>query len=112
MIGLVNSGNPALPGEVIHAYAIGLGPTSPEVPYGSAAPAQEPLARVVSRYPCTYGFNPSHALEILFEGLAPELAGIYQIDFRVPPEVPDGDLSIFCQASEFDHLGGTVPVHR
>jgi len=38
---MVTPDNPARPGEVLHASAVGLGPTDPAVPYGAAAPAEE-----------------------------------------------------------------------
>src|SRR5207249_3137456 len=53
--GMVTTDNPARSGEVLHAYAVGLGPTDPPVEYGAAAPAEEPLARLVTSYQCRYG---------------------------------------------------------
>jgi len=104
---MVTTDNPARPGEVLHAYAIGLGPTAPAVPYGAAAPAQESLARLVTTYQCRAG-SMNKEVETLFQGLAPNLAGLYQIDWRVPLDTPEGDLPISC-GSPFS-FWGTVPV--
>jgi uncharacterized protein (TIGR03437 family) len=87
--------SPALPGEIVHAYAVGLGATQPAVAYGAAAPAQEPLARLSPALYC-YGVTGTEPMEVLFAGLAPNMAGIYQIDFRVPADAPTGLLLIGC----------------
>lgn len=96
---LVSDDSPARPGEVIHAYAVGLGDTSPAVPYGEAAPAQEPFARMTIPIGCANGNDTKAAVEILFQGLAPNLAGFYQIDLRVPaplPDLPAGNFPLYC----------------
>lgn len=68
---------PVQRGEFIHVYALGLGPVSPEVPDGSAAPATEPFARITQRFDCT-------GAEILFAGLAPgTVERVYQVDLRI-----------------------------
>jgi uncharacterized protein (TIGR03437 family) len=92
---LVSAGNPAHPGEVIHAYAVGLGNTLPAVAYGEAAPAQEPFARMTIPLGCANGNDTKAAVEIPFQGLAPNLAGFYQIDLRVPAPLPDLPTSYF-----------------
>jgi uncharacterized protein (TIGR03437 family) len=97
--GQVSTQNPARPGEVLHAYAVGLGPTMPSVPYGEAAPAQEPLARISLPISCTntnYRSN-GQSVEVLFAGLAPGMVGIYQVDWRVPSAVADPYLTLACQ---------------
>jgi uncharacterized protein (TIGR03437 family) len=102
--GLVTPASPARPGEYVHAYGFGLGQTSPEVPYGSAAPAREPLARLVSPFSC----DP---VEVTYQGIAPNLAGIYQFDFRVPMNVQAGILTLRCTLGAVTMLGN-VPVQR
>lgn len=112
---LVTADNPARPNEVLHAYATGLGPTTPAVAYGAAAPSQEPLARVIAGYHCAgpYASTTSQQVEILFEGLAPTLAGIYQIDWRVPADAPTGDYGIYCQIPNGGpNFSGIVPLQR
>jgi uncharacterized protein (TIGR03437 family) len=103
---LISSDNPAHPGEVVHAYAVGLGPTTPSVPYGDAAPIAEPLARLSNPIDCTT-FPPGNIpIEFFFQGLAPGMAGVYQVDFRIPAQAADGDLQLQCG------LGGSFPVRR
>ncbi len=72
-VGPINSG------EIIHVYAIGFGPVSPEVPEGAAAPAAEPLSRTTSPLTCSNA-------DILYAGLAPgTIERVYQIDIRIGP---------------------------
>jgi uncharacterized protein (TIGR03437 family) len=108
--GLVSAQNPARPGEVLHAYATGLGPTSPAVPYGEAAPGQEPFARLASPLVCTSG--PSRTqVEILFAGLAPGLVGVYQVDWQVPSAAAAGDFGLSCATGVGSSIfGGYVTV--
>lgn len=68
---------PVKTGEVIHVYATGLGPVSPEVPEGAAAPSSEPLARITQTLRCSNA-------GILYAGLAPgAVERVYQIDMRI-----------------------------
>jgi uncharacterized protein (TIGR03437 family) len=109
---LVTAALPAHPGETVHAYAVGLGATTPAVPYGAPAPAQEPLARLTSPYACTYFSGMIEVpVQIFFQGLAPNLAGYYQVDWRVPPGLPAGDFGILCRLPNGAPVfAGTIPV--
>ncbi len=111
--GLVTADNPAGPGEVLHAYGLGLGPTAPAVPYGSAAPAQEPFARLTTPFDCTGSTNGSR-IDIFFQGLAPNLAAVYQFDFRIPTGTPSGNFGMYCVLGGVigasPSIYGTVPV--
>jgi uncharacterized protein (TIGR03437 family) len=102
--GLVTPSSPARPGEYVHAYGFGLGPTSPDISYGSAAPAREPFARLTSPFSC----DP---VEVTYQGLAPNFAGIYQFDFRVPLNAGTGILTMRCMQGATT-IYGNVPVQR
>jgi uncharacterized protein (TIGR03437 family) len=66
-------------GEIIHVYAIGFGPVSPEVPEGAAAPSAEPFSRITQPLTCSNA-------EVLYAGLAPgAVERVYQIDIRIGP---------------------------
>ena len=70
---------PVNTGEIIHVFALGFGPVSPEVPEGAAAPSAEPFARVTQPLGCSNA-------EVLYAGLAPyAVERIYQIDLRIGP---------------------------
>jgi uncharacterized protein (TIGR03437 family) len=82
-------------GEVIHVFAIGFGPVSPEVPQGAAAPAAEPYSRLTKSLTCSNS-------EILYAGLAPyAVERVYQIDMRIGPTA--GYQKFTCS------LGGAAP---
>ena len=90
--------NPARGGEAILAYLTGLPGTQPVVPTGQPSPLQ-PLAIVpqfstvasAEIYEVVIG---STAVTPLFVGLAPGLAGIYQINFVMPAFARAGDLAL------------------
>ena len=82
-------------GEIIHVYAIGFGPVSPEVPDGAAAPSAEPFSRITQPLTCSNA-------EILYAGLAPgAVERVYQIDIRIGPTA--GYQKFTCS------LGGATP---
>ncbi|HEX6879044.1 MAG TPA: hypothetical protein VF135_01665 [Terriglobales bacterium] len=67
---------PVRTGEIIHVFAIGLGPVTPEVRDGVPAPA-EPLARISHRLTCSNS-------DTLYAGLAPGyVERVYQVDLRL-----------------------------
>ena len=108
--GLVSAQSPSRPGEALHAYAIGLGQTSPAVPYGEVAPGQEPFARLASPLLCTDGRGTA-SVGILFAGLAPGFVGVYQIDWQVPSGAPAGDFFLSCTTGDRSStFGGVVTV--
>jgi uncharacterized protein (TIGR03437 family) len=70
---------PVNAGAIIHVFAVGFGPVSPEVPEGAAAPSTEPLSRITQSFTCSNA-------EILYAGLAPfAVERVYQIDIRIGP---------------------------
>ncbi len=83
---LVTSGNPAWPGEILHLYGTGFGPVDSQPPDGMPGPA-DPPARTVMPVTCwAWGADNVARLDIpvLYAGLAPGLAGVYQMDVRLP----------------------------
>jgi len=86
---------PVSPGEIIHVFALGFGPVSPEPGGGAAAPAAEPYSRLAQTLSCGN-------LEILYAGLQPySVQRIYQLDLRIGPKV--GYQQFSCT------LGGGIP---
>jgi len=82
---LVTASNPAHAGEVILVYATALGPVTPPVDAGVAAPLS-PLSWTVT--PVTAQIGGVNAT-VQFAGLAPGFAGLYQVNVLVP-QVPPG----------------------
>jgi uncharacterized protein (TIGR03437 family) len=88
---LITAANPAEPGEYISLYLTGLGTVTPAVQDGAVGPSS-PLSwsDLYQAGNLTVNFNDyfngtaGNAGTIAFAGLAPTLAGLYQINVQVP----------------------------
>lgn len=78
--------SPARAGDVLVAYATGLGVVRPNAQPGQPAPSS-PLAQTVETVEVTVGDQPA---AVQFSGLSPGFAGLYQINFVVPDQAPRG----------------------
>ena len=84
---LVTPSSQAKIGETLSVYLTGLGAVSPLIPDGSAGPVS-PLSQTSS----TIMVDVSGvAATVGYSGLAPGLAGLYQINFTVPTGLTAGD---------------------
>jgi uncharacterized protein (TIGR03437 family) len=89
-------GQPATVGDAVEIYLTGLGAATPNgdasgapLPTGQVAPANgNPLYLTVTKPTVTIG---GAAAAVLFSGLAPGNAGLYQIDLTIPAGVSNGD---------------------
>lgn len=84
---VVTSESPARAGEYIILYATGLGETKPKI-----APGQIPKAAAVlenmSDFRVLLNGEPLDRANILYAGLAPGFAGLYQINLKLPDLTP------------------------
>jgi uncharacterized protein (TIGR03437 family) len=84
---LVTPTNPLHPKDTITIWLTGMGATDQKIVAGLAAPS-DPLAKALVQPIVTLG---GAALQILYAGLAPGWAGLYQINATVPSSgVPQG----------------------
>jgi uncharacterized protein (TIGR03437 family) len=83
---IVTASNPAAPGESIELFATGLGSAYPTVADG-AAPPISPLSYTTNTITADIGGTSA---SVLFAGLAPTLAGLYQINLTVPTTLTAG----------------------
>ena len=82
----VKDSNPAKPGETVLMYMNGLGPVTPQVTDGVSAPCgplsvSDEAANISVLLDDGVSFSPAN---VLFAGLAPGFAGLYQVNFTVP----------------------------
>jgi uncharacterized protein (TIGR03437 family) len=87
---LVNAKNPAQIGETVSVYLTGLGAVNPTIADGDAGPVN-PLANATSTITAFIGGTEA---KVGYAGLAPQLAGLYQINLTVPAGVTAGDNSL------------------
>jgi adhesin/invasin len=83
---LVDQAHPATRGHALVIYCTGLGEVSPPVPTGSPAPSNPPSS-VVNPVSVSIGGVPAN---LLFAGLTPTLAGLYQVNAILPADVTPG----------------------
>jgi uncharacterized protein (TIGR03437 family) len=94
---LVNAASPAISGETVQVFLTGLGAVNPPVVDGAAAPGREPLARTTTQLRVTVGGLPA---TVSYQGLAPTLGGLYQLNIQIPPNLGPGTHSIAVQTAE------------
>ena len=95
--------HPASAGETLETYGIGLGTTVPAIEGGVASPAN-PLAEAVVKPQLFMGGQEA---TVVFAGLLPGLAGVYQVNAIVPALKPGR-----YQVSWGMSLGGSIEVQR
>jgi uncharacterized protein (TIGR03437 family) len=96
---LVSAGSPASAGETLTAWVFGLGQTNPAATTGqpaSTAPAAETFnlnfnysVNALPTKPFT-GDPDRVPLVPVYAGLAPGYVGLYQVNFTIPPQPPNG----------------------
>jgi uncharacterized protein (TIGR03437 family) len=96
---VISATNPATQGEIISMYLTGLGATSPVVQDGAAAPGKAPLAVITGGLAIYVGGVQVPANQIYYAGLAPTLAGLYQVNFMIP-NVAAGNVGVAVQTNE------------
>jgi uncharacterized protein (TIGR03437 family) len=104
---LVTAARPLVPGEYAYLYATALGDVSNRPPTGSAAP-ESPFASASNVTVKLAGLR----CEVQFAGLAPDLVGVYQVNFSVPANAPSGVQELVVNAAGADSPRALVPIGR
>lgn len=87
---VVSSLSPAAPGETVVVYCTGLGPVSPALVTGVAAPGS-PLSRTTYTPVVTIGPAGSTVMATVeFSGAAPYFSGLNQMNVTLPANAPSG----------------------
>lgn len=102
---LVDQNAPLIPGEYAFLYATGLGDVDNRPTPGAATPST-PLSRTLTSVRVIIGGIET---EVPFSGLAPDLVGVYQVNFKVP-QVPSGMQSLVISAGSETSPTVQVPV--
>ena len=87
--------SPAQGGEIITLYFNGLGPVTPAVATGEAAPAENP-ARVTGPFRCQFMDGAANDSQMYFAGLAPGMVGVYQVTLQVPMGLRTSPVGLDC----------------
>jgi uncharacterized protein (TIGR03437 family) len=100
----VTDNSPAVPGETVLLFMNGLGAVNPPVADGASAPSSPLSYSDEAADILVYlddGVDPSAQANVLFAGLAPGFAGLYQVNFTVPASgLANGDVSITFETDE------------
>ena len=83
---LVSTQSPAHAGEIIVTYAGGLGRTAPDIAGGQLATAAFSLY-YASQLQILFNGHPCPPGCVLYAGLAPGFAGLYQINLKLPADI-------------------------
>ncbi len=94
---------PAKPGDYLTIYGISFGPTQPAVAPGVASAAIAPVTN--TPVSVTLGATSLAAANILYAGVSPGTAGLYQLNIQVP-SLPDGDYPIVLTMGSFSTPAG------
>ncbi len=89
---VVGPNNPAVRGTFVLLFLTGLGPTTPSVGTGQAAPSIPPLA--TTTLDLAVGLNDAGVPNVTFSGLAPGFIGLHQINFQIPENAPVGTVRL------------------
>ena len=91
-IAATNAGNqpltaerPAQPGDVVVLYATGLGRTTPSLMAGQLASQATSIVRLAD-FRIQIDGRLVEAENVLYAGLSPGFAGLYQVNVRIPPD--------------------------
>jgi uncharacterized protein (TIGR03437 family) len=82
---------PLKPGDYVTIFGSGFGATNPLVFTGDLAAGAATVSAAVA---ITLGGRPLADSDLLYVGVTPGFAGLYQINFRIPADAPDGDLPL------------------
>jgi uncharacterized protein (TIGR03437 family) len=106
---LITAANPAKRGQSVQLYMSGLGPLNNQPASGDPAPSDpNKLATTKTTPVVTIGGQPA---TVVFSGLAPTFAGLYQINATVPAGISAGTANITVSIGGKTTKTSTLPVN-
>jgi uncharacterized protein (TIGR03437 family) len=106
---LVTEASPAAPGEYIVFFVSGMGLTDNPVASGQPSPGSPLLARPTDQPKLTLN---GADIQVSFAGLTPTLVGLYQVNFQLPADTPNGDLQLVLTQTGGQSNSTVLPVHN
>ena len=107
---LAGTENPARPEEIIQLYFTGGGPIDPSVPTNAATASLAETAHPVTV--TLDGVAQATSGDFLGSFYAPGLAAVYQVNFRVGADTPDGNRQIRIEQNSVQSQALLLPVRR
>ena len=101
---IVTQSNPANPGDTIEVFMSGLGAVYPTVPDGAAAPASPPYSYTTNT---VIADVEGTGANVIFAGLAPTLAGLYQVNITLPTSLTAGNHYLNISTSDPNNTSNT-----
>jgi uncharacterized protein (TIGR03437 family) len=92
--GEAEGSSPARPGEFVVLFGTGMGATNPSFPPGVLPPIGAPLVKPVQ---VLLRGQPLAGESIPYAGLAPGLAGVYQVNVLLPPDLAPGEAEVIVE---------------
>jgi len=93
---VVSASSPAVRGETLLVYLTGLGAVSPPVTEGTAAPSS-PLSYTTNTFSV---YIDNQLATVAYSGLAPGLAGLYQLNVVVPAAAGSGNVYLDIESND------------
>jgi uncharacterized protein (TIGR03437 family) len=113
---IISASNPAKRGDTISLFLTGMGAVTPKITDGAIGPTS-PLSQAnafTNMYLAVYfnDFNSGVSTQatVTFAGLAPGLAGLYQMNVQVPTTVGPGNVYIEVVTDSADNVQVYIPV--
>ena len=103
---LVTTARPAQIGETIAVYLTGLGDVTPAVADGALGPSNPPSLTTNN----ITAFISGKAATVTYAGLAPQLAGLYQVNITIPAGVSAGDNALDISGPDSYTTESVIPV--
>jgi len=98
--------SPARPGETVALFMTGLGSVSPTITEGMPGPVN-PLSLATAPLVVSIGGRQA---TIVYQGLAPQLSGMYQLNFTIPAGTPAGDLAVNISGPDSYNSQALLPI--
>lgn len=101
---------PAQPGDIILLYGTGWGPAETALTTGQLAPAAAPV-RVAANPMVTLGGIPLAPGDVLYVGVTPNTAGLFQLAIRIPEGTTPGNKQVVLTVyGKSTPLGPVIPI--